>query len=214
MIKSLTAAIVTCLFVSHAAAGVIYTNLTTSQTYNAGGGLTIDPTHDVAQAFVAGTSGNLSTIQVAVKANPNLVTSTLFHMVLVNNNSGAPGSVIEDLGTVGVSASSFNDNSYLAVGTSSTHPLLTAGTTYWVEALGLPANSPFPGTQAYWASNATGDSTHPNTRFNGGAWSWPGTSAMALQVNSAPVPEPSAYLLLLSGILTMGTIAWRRSKSR
>lgn len=203
MIKSLAAAIASCVVISHASAGVIYSNLTPTHTYNAGGGLTIDTTHDVAQAFVAGASGNLSTIEVAVKANPNFVTSTLFHMVLVSNNSGAPGSVIEDLGNVAVTASSFSDNSYLAVGVSSAHPLLTAGTTYWVEALGLPPSPPsFPGSQAYWASNATGDSTHPNSRFNGGAWSWPGTSAGALQVNSAPVPEPS-----MLSLATLGAIA-------
>ncbi len=211
MIKSLAAIIAICAFASQAFAGVIYSNLTATHTYSMGGGLTIDTSHDVAQAFLAGTSGNLSTIEVAVKANPNQTTSTVFHMVLVNDNSGAPGSVIEDLGNVAATASSFSDNTYLAVGTSSTHPFLATGTTYWVEALGLPASPPtFPGTEAYWASNATGDSTHPNTRFNGGAWSWPGTSAVALQVNSAPVPEPSTCLMLLFGLASLGAVAWRR----
>lgn len=212
MIKSLAAVVAICVFISHASAAVIYTNLTPAHTYNAGGGLTIDTTHDVAQAFIAATSGNLSTIEVAVKANPNLVTSTVFHMVLVHDNGGAPGSVIEDLGSIGVTASSFSDNTYLAVGTSSSHPLLTAGTTYWVEALGIPSSPPtFPGTQAYWASNATGDTTHPNVRFNGGAWSWPGASAGGIQVNSAAVPEPSTYLMLLFGLASIGAVAWRRS---
>ncbi len=201
MKQSLAAAIAICLLISPASAGVIYTNLTPSHTYSTGGGLTVDLSHDVAQAFVAATSGKLSTIEVAIKANPNVATTTIFHMVLVSNNSGAPGSVIEDLGNVGVTASSFSNNTYLAVGTSSLHPQLTAGTTYWVEALGLPASPPsFPGSQAYWASNATGDSTHPNVRFNGGAWSWPGSSAVALQVNSAPVPEPSTAVLAGVGI--------------
>lgn len=214
MIKSLAAVVAICGFISQASAGVIFTNLTAGHTYNAGGGLTIDTSHDVAQSFVAGVSGNLSTIEVAVKANTNLVTNTAFHMVLVNDNSGAPGSVIEDLGNIAASGTGFSDNSFLAIGTSSAHPLLTAGTTYWVEALGLPPSPPtFPGTQAYWASNATGDLTHPNVRFNGGAWSWPGTSAVALQVNSAAVPEPSAFLLSLFGIASMGAVAWRRGKS-
>jgi hypothetical protein len=210
MIKSVAAALATCLFASQVSAGVIYTNLTASHTYNTGGGLTIDSTHDVAQAFVAAASGKLSTIEVAVKANPNVATSTVFHMVLVADNGGAPGSVIEDLGNIAVSASSFSNNTYLAVGTSNTNPILTAGMTYWVQTLGLPPNAPFPGTQAYWASNATGDSTHPNTRFNGGAWSWPGASAAAIQVKSAPVPEPSTYLMLLAGLACVGTIGWRR----
>lgn len=211
MIKSLAAVVAICVFISHASAAVIYTNLTAGHTYSAGGGLTIDTSHDVAQAFVAATSGNLSSIEVAVQANHNIATNTVFHMVLVNDNSGAPGSVIEDLGSIAASGTSFSDNTFLAVGTSSAHPLLTAGTTYWVEALGIPSSPPsFPGTQAYCASNATGDTTHPNARFNGGAWSWPGTSAGAIQVNSALVPEPSTYLMLLLGFVSIGAIAWRR----
>jgi hypothetical protein len=150
MIKSLAAVIAICAFISPASAGVIYTNLTAAHTYSSGGGLTIDTGHDVAQSFVAGISGNLSTIEVAVNANTNLVTNTVFHMVLVNDNSGAPGSVIEGLGNIPASGTGFGGNSFLAVGTSSAHPLLTAG-----------------GTEAYWAGNATGDTTHPNARRRG-----------------------------------------------
>ncbi|MBI3838794.1 MAG: hypothetical protein HY288_12785 [Planctomycetia bacterium] len=61
------------------------------------------------------------------------------------------------------------------------HPVLTAGTLYWIEATNVPQGSQ-PGTDGGWNFNNQADASHVAVRFGNGAWQPAGTNVAFLPV--------------------------------
>ncbi len=138
------------------------------------------------EAFVSSGSGDLT---VALSAGPS-----------------SPGTPLESFDLTGVASSP----TFLTMD-SALHPVLTAGTTYWIV---LSASA---GTVAGWNQNDQGF-VGLSSRQGGGPWVSLGTelSTPAFDVLGAPagaVPEPSGAILLASAFLAQAAaLAYRRSR--
>jgi hypothetical protein len=132
--------------------------------------------------------------------------------VLVSDNGGQPGATLEDLGSVSVPG---NNTPAIYSLSSSLHPLLTTGTSYWFilqptdpsSALDVVWDHPDPpvlATAAY-----TLDPAH-------GSWNTLGNfiqAAVDIQGSpQTPVPEPASLGLLGLGALGLGIGAWRERR--
>ena len=89
-------------------------------------------TNAFAMQFTPAVTGTLDSITVAVISLTTGITTDNF--LLTTDSSGKPGSTIE---TIAVALSASNA---LQTGTSALHPLLTAGTLYWLE-IAAPATN-------------------------------------------------------------------------
>jgi hypothetical protein len=137
--------------------------------------------------------------------------------VLAADNGGQPGTTLEDLGAVSVPASSHTSN-VLPSGTiyslsSGLHPLLTAGTEYWLI---LQPTNPNSGMLAFWnmstplataAAASTGDPAHGswNAYSAQGAFDIQGTATTA-------TPEPTSVTLLVVGAVGLVGYSWRHRR--
>ncbi len=97
--------------------------------------------------------------------------------------------------------------------------------TNWKWAVGPEAGQAFTFTQ--WSggepNNCCGGENYVHTNWApGGFWNDHGGPGNPGQINGyviefsavAAVPEPQTYALMLAGLLTVGTIAWRKPKAR
>jgi PEP-CTERM motif len=173
----------------------------------------------IAASFTPTTTAVLSDIQLAVfyfgSGLTNPITNSSIVIELQNNNSGAPGSVIESWTASNLPVYNPSSGSQPLTFVSSTLSLtLSAGTQYWVSV--LPGNSD---TDAGWAVNSLGLMGVSSSNDGGSTWS-PVTNAPpiytpAFQVDSvasAVAPEPSNLFLAGTGIAGMVGYAWRRRK--
>jgi hypothetical protein len=149
---------------------------------------------DVAMQFVATTSGVLSSITVPLSVaggNP----TTIFQVL--TNVGGAPGVVLDS-----VTFTVPSDTPTLLTADSTTHPLLSAGTTYWLESawtmqqriLWFGASPVVNGT--VWSSTV------------GTVTGQEALAAFDLQADTR-VPEPKT-----GALLTIGVLFFVRSKRR
>ena len=121
-----------------------------------------------------------------------------------------PGAVIESFTLSGAALGAVGNNNPLVVANSVLHPLLTAGTAYWIT-----TSSPLSDSIT-WNFNSTGDTSPEAISTDGGTtWFSPsGFTPGALEVD--PVPEPAAALLFGSAMLVLavrrrlGCLAGRR----
>jgi hypothetical protein len=193
---------------------IVFSNLGLGDSYQGTSGYTLGFTGPgsgyrvYADAFTVGaTSTDLSTIGVAVGfvAGTNQLTINLDA-----DSAGAPGSVIESF-TLNGAMPPFGVNSMgnLVTATSVLHPLLTAGTQYWVV-----VSVPNDGTsQAAWALNSIGD-MGPVAVYSDGTPIFIGTGVRgALLVTG--VPEPSSIVMVgTSAVVVLGCILRHRGRAK
>lgn len=169
-------------------AGVIYSNLGPGDSFSASvasGTVACPPPGggpcpaNLGQAFTPGIAYFLDTIEIAgtTSSFPSLSLS------LMTSVGGLPGSVIETLTIAQGSAK-------ILTGSSVAHPLLNAGTQYWVTSGFFPLSS--------WNLNSVGDNGNRATQVFTQQGSTPWTSVtdtqLALRVSGTSatlVPEPA-----------------------
>jgi len=158
-----------------------------------------------ASAFTVGASVNLSTIEVAA----GYLSGNQLTINLDADSGGTPGSVIESFTINGampfIGSVSSGD---LVMATSVLHPLLTAGSQYWVV-LSVPNDRT---SEAAWNFNSTSD-TGPFYGTNDGATVLHSTETRgAMRVTGQSTPEPSSIVMASTSVLLMlGCFLRRRS---
>lgn len=195
----------------------IFSNLGAGDSYNQGTGWTLgspDPTDYfvTGSAFTVGaTSLNLSTIEVAA----GLVQGT--NQLTINldaDSGGSPGALIESF-TINGAMPTFGafSSGNLVTATSVLHPLLTAGSQYWVV-LSVPNDGT---TWAAWNQNSIGD-TGPFAQSDNGSPLNGFTNtrgAMLITGLSSSVPEPSSIVMVsTAAVMILGCGLRRRSKAK
>jgi len=190
-------------------ADTVYSTFGSGDSFISSGFWTVGgPSQDeIAASFVPSANFVLESIDFAA----GLLSGTDNHIVVdLAEGPLAPGPPIESFDVTGLTGSS-------AVVTvdSISHPLLSAGATYWVV---LSAPDP-TNTMAGWNQNDQ-SLVNLSLRLDDGPWFPLGTEVLtpAFDVIGTPVaavPEPSpAPLLALLLACQIGTFTWRRSKRR
>jgi hypothetical protein len=142
-----------------------------------------------------GNSYTLDSIKLAVELESG---TDRILVSLVDDSSGRPGtSALESFSVTGLAP--WPAGSVLTVD-SLTHPVLNAGTQYWLVLVGGDST-----TSAGWNLNSVGLSTESNVyRFDGGAWGFRPLSAPgAFETNGTVIPEPATLSLSALGCLAM-----------
>ncbi len=188
----------------HASPITIYTTFGPSQSYNHSNGQVIGTdapgfiNQEVGAQFVPGADYTLNAIDFAATYVSGLEGVTL---EIAANAAGVPGAAIESFPFV---ISSTSATIYTA--TSVLHPLLIAGTTYWVV---LAADDP-AGTDILWNDSTTTEGF--SSQSEPGPWlpqSELFAPAFDVLATAVPVPEPATFSLLLAPLLLW---VWRRSQ--
>ncbi len=151
-----TALLVTMILGSFAQADVIYSNLTVDGEYNPTGGQVVrgcctGPNIGLAWAvpFVPDRETRLDRVELAISATLRDIDDV--EVRLLASDSGSPGATIEILGTATDLPPFGSSDSILTPVTSTTRPLLAAGTEYFIAV--YPADDQ---TDVSWNTNVTG----------------------------------------------------------
>lgn len=178
---------------------VVFSNFDSSFSYNTGAGNFIGNGLDGSGSnyaegatFTPTTSADFSSLDIALSNFFGTNTDTLT-VSLDANSSGAPGAALENL-TVGPGAlGTFGNNNAPLLLDSVLHPLLTAGTQYWVTVSDATGGAPPPDSNV-WNWNDTSDASSEAISTDGGTtWFSPsGLTPGAYQVNGTiqTVPAP------------------------
>ena len=190
---------VTAILMLHSAAraAVIFSNLGPGDSYIGNSGLTIDTApRSVASAFTPTTAALFGGVEAAIMRNPNFYAYTgNTDIALAADLGGSPGAIIEDLGVHPTQADLGTTNSgSLVAASSSFHPLLAAGTQYWIVVAPVDFGPTYY-TAAAWTFNNTGNANPVRTNFQNQGWQDTGTLAPAFRISSY-VPEPASLALL------------------
>ena len=193
-------------------ASVIYSNLGAGDSFHTAPGtypvwnLTSGGFIDRAASFTV--PGNQDVLFESAELGFHLQTGSNAATVrLATNVAGnIPGATIESINVL-LPAPSANPTIIMA--TSSTTPILTAGSTYWII-----ASVSVPGTMATWGVNNTGaiGDTATRTNFQNGQWFLQPTGptpSLRVNASAARVPEPTTMLLVGAGL---ASAAFRRRK--
>lgn len=131
---------------------------------------------------------------------------------LMTDVSGLPGEVIEAFNLSNAMPPYGFGNPPIIL-TSELHPLLTAGTQYWVI-----ASTPIDNTGAGWNFNSIDDRGPHAFRSQSGGWSWQvehnlrGAFRILGSPAEQPIPEPATLLLLGFGLAGLGFVRRRKQK--
>jgi hypothetical protein len=145
----------------------------------------------ISYAFTPSSTGDLSAIEIGIGHSSG---SGRVNFFIAQDTGGIPGNILENYLNV-YCPGKFGQSYAPLVLTSTTQPLLEAGTTYWVCA--EPADNT---SVCAWNVNLN---VTASEGFENSPWSWePAGSfyAGAFAVNVTPVPEPSMAWLSLLGI--------------
>ena len=187
-----------------ARADVIYNNFGPGDSYNHSIGWTVGLGFGRGEAFpiVPTSDFNLDTVTVAVGyvSGPNAV-----DVSVTTDVGGVPGAALEtfhltNLGPFG--------NETPVTATSTSHPLLPAGQSYFVTVTALDS------TWEAWSWSLI-DLSHPGAELINGRWTPDNGTSGAFRVTgtmASPVPEPASCVLLGMGALGLVGYGWRRRK--
>lgn len=186
-----------------AAAGVVFSNFGPGLSYDTHSGNPVGNAFDSnlyaqASSFTSASSFNFDSLVIALSCSfscPDPITVTL-----ARDNTDQPGALIESFAVLGGSLGAFGSNNAPLVLSSMLHPLLSAGTRYWVA-----VNADAHDTVA-WNLNSTGDLSDQAISTNGGAtWFSPtGNAPGAFEVLSiSTAPEPGSAGLVGASLLLM-----------
>jgi hypothetical protein len=206
--KSRARALFTALILlaaTHARASIVFSNLGPGNSLTSPGigigFITFTSTFNYAglEFTPTGQSYTLDSIQLPLQliSGPNIA-----DIFLTSNAGGLPGAILESFQISGALTSGGNSLVTIA---STSHPLLSAGSQYWVVAAGGPSSF------VTWAQNELQE-TGPNV-------SGPTLGSLvrdsdsnvreALQINGTAVPEPSSALLLTASAISIVAFAKR-----
>jgi hypothetical protein len=196
-----------------ASASVIFTNFGAGHSYDTTSGNSIGNAFDSnnyaeAVSFMPTSAANFGSVSLALSCF--FVCPDNYTVDLTADAGAQPGAVIESFTLSGPALGAVGNNNPLVVANSVLHPLLTAGTAYWIT-----TSSPLSDSIT-WNFNSTGDTSPEAISTDGGTtWFSPsGFTPGALEVD--PVPEPAAALLFGSAMLVLavrrrlGCLAGRR----
>jgi hypothetical protein len=203
-------------------------------TFDPGGSFDLDPQNSVlmagrvdgpifpiavrsaAEFTVSGGTFALDSITLPISASMPI---DLLRVRLTDDTGGAPGTTLETLSENGTWPTVSNPFTTTTTLTSSSHPLLADGASYWIvtELTALPTGF----VNYKWFTNTSGTlvsvsvlqqqetsgSTIPSDPWTGNLRLRP----LAFRVEGTPAPEPSAGLLIASGL---AALAQRRRRSR
>ncbi len=192
-----------------AADSIVFSNLGPGGTYDprvaynvSGPASQAEEATAIGQSFVPMADFSFDAVDIALNW---LLDTNAGTVSLTSDASGQPGAILESFAFTDRPHAS-NSNTDLATGISTLHPLLHAGTPYWIVA------SAEGDAYMVWAINNTGQF---GTAFqiNGGAWTpRPELASAAFRVRGSAVenvvPEPGSFVLLVTGV----AIACRRKR--
>jgi hypothetical protein len=171
----------------------------------------IPPGTGIASSFTASQTDTLRALELALGATASSVSVTASLRPDVN---GLPGPPLESFTFTGLVTF---PQSRVLEGDSLTHPLLTAGTQYWVAVV-VPASSP---ADALWFLSLIADGPIATSLDEGSFWGNVGTGELnGFEVEgdplggSAVLPEPSTLAVLLIALVGMASHhAWQRRRA-
>lgn len=202
------AALVALDVASSARASVVFDNFAPANAFNGsnffsiyGGSRNLDlhgeplPDRDVAMPFIAAASGAVGTIDVAIEML--LTTGTnAFDLILLTDSGGHPGAAIESIHRAVTPG-----NPGVVSVDSLSHPILTAGQSYWLAA------SVDGMSEMSWFTNLIGDVGPVGVRDAPADWVLVDDPRGAFRVlSTTPIPEPSTLPLALLAAVTLAAL--------
>jgi hypothetical protein len=206
------ASLIVLLASSSVHAIVVVSNLSDAYQF----GATSDGVHFAAAgSFTTSAAGTYKLNSVSLPIQVNSTGGDTTELRLRADNSGAPGTLLESLGSLfapgGQTLLTYN---------SSVHSLLNPNTTYWLTLgeTGSGGGQNWDGTESTAESSpiswTIGDQTFDSV-IGSGIWTQdnfgPPNSSPKFAVDASPVPEPSAALLAVAGGCLLLLMQFRRA---